>query len=61
MKNFDGTIKQSTRYPLIKMAIFAILAIGLINILLYSAAAGASTPQTRVIVGDTRQYMDMKV
>ena len=40
------------------MAIVAILSIGLINILLYSAAAGASTPQTRVIVGDTRQYME---
>lgn len=40
------------------MAIVAILSIGLINILLYSATAGATPPQTHVIVGDTRQYME---
>jgi hypothetical protein len=35
------------------MAIVTILSIELINVSLYSAAAGATTPQTRVIAGDT--------
>lgn len=45
--------------PLIRIVVVAIILTGgLINISLYSTAASAATPQTRVIAGDTSQYME---